>query len=167
LRGCRRVGRRGRAPQVGRESFRLTRRPAQQQEAPVGFGQKAGRVVEIDPVEHHGAAHVKTKFAALEAYLAPAATVERRLKRLDARRLHFVEPLLGPLAALGGEAQTFGRLLGHLRQCWQIGPQPARRMARPRQHGKSVVRLLQEMAAMRPSLLESPSEGCDVGARFR
>jgi hypothetical protein len=39
-------------------------------------------------------------------------------------------------------------------------------MTRPRQHREPVIRFLQEMAAMRPSLLESPREGRDVGPRF-
>ena len=60
----------------------------------------AGRLVEINLVKHDCAAHEKPKFAAFEAHLTPAVAIKRRLQSLDSRRFHFVEPLLGPLAAV-------------------------------------------------------------------
>ena len=65
--------------------------------------------------------------------LGAGAAVKRRLQRFHKRSFHFVEPLLGRLAAVGGEAQALG-LLNIDRQCGQIGPEPARRMTSSCQH---------------------------------
>src|SRR5271165_3856382 len=76
LRGRRRGGGRGRTPEVRRELFCFTRGAAQQEPAPIGFGESPGRLVEIDLVEHDNAVEIQAEFTALEARFASAATIE-------------------------------------------------------------------------------------------
>src|SRR5215208_6747869 len=100
-------------------------------------------------------AEPSAQFASFEACVELAAAIQRRLQRRQPRRLHLGQAFLSPLPPVGREPQSFRRALDRLGQIGQVGPQPAGRMARPREDGETIGCLLQKLATTRPSLLEA------------